>query len=299
MLNMNKILNFSILVLLLTNSLSAWSIGFEDCPKFFYSQQTPTFTNARLSNNTQELCMDGFAVMHSGVSRTPLWSAEYLTRQRLQQAKQVDREDSFHEESRLLGSMRAKLYDYSGSGYDRGQLAPRADMGSRSEQYDSYSLSNVFPQAPENNRYTWNEVESATRYLTKKYGEIYVITGVTFQNKKVAQLNNRTLVPSHIFKALYIPETGEASAYYAPNDSSRTVEVISIDELILRSGIDPFPNISTLTKSTIIPFPTKTRGIEDRNSNSGSQNELKEDRPLWYLRLIELWRWLVSNFVSK
>ena len=99
---MNKILNFSILVLLLTNSLSAWSIGFEDCPKFFYSQQAPKFTNAKLNNNTQELCMDGFAVMHSGVSRTSLWSAEYLTRQRLQQAKQVDRDDSFHEESRLL-----------------------------------------------------------------------------------------------------------------------------------------------------------------------------------------------------
>ena len=36
-----------------------------------------------------------------GVTRTPLWSAEHLTRARLNQAKTIDREDSFHEESRL------------------------------------------------------------------------------------------------------------------------------------------------------------------------------------------------------
>ncbi|WP_350556423.1 DNA/RNA non-specific endonuclease, partial [Pseudoalteromonas sp. CAL107-MNA-CIBAN-0098] len=80
------------------------------------------------------LCMDGFATMYSGVSRTPLWSAEHLTRKRLNQAKEIDREDSFHEESRLPKSARASLSDYSGSGYDRGHIAPNANMATRSQQ---------------------------------------------------------------------------------------------------------------------------------------------------------------------
>lgn len=128
--------------------------------------------------------MDGFAVMYSGVSRTPLWSAEYLDRTRLQQAKHIDREDSFHEESKLPKSARASLSDYSGSGYDRGHLAPNANMANRSQQYDSFSLANIAPQSPRNNRYIWRNIESATRYLTQQYGEVYTITGVAFTNKK-------------------------------------------------------------------------------------------------------------------
>ena len=147
------------------------------CSQSFYGGVYPEFTNPKLSNNTQALCMDGFAVMYSGVSRTPLWSAEYLDRKRLQQAKEIDREDSFHEESRLPKSMRAKLSDYSGSGYDRGHLAPNGNMANRSQQYDSFSLANIAPQSPRNNRYIWRNIESATRYLTQQYGEVYTITG--------------------------------------------------------------------------------------------------------------------------
>ena len=110
--------------------------NFTKCSQSFYGGIYPEFTNTKLSNKTQTLCMDGFAVMYSGVSRTPLWSAEHLDRARLQQAKQIDREDSFHEESKLPESARASLSDYSGSGYDRGHLAPNANMATRSQQYD-------------------------------------------------------------------------------------------------------------------------------------------------------------------
>ena len=106
----------------------AYADDLTQCGDAFYGGIYPEFINNKLSNNTTALCMDGFAVMYSGVSRTPLWSAEYLDRSRLQQAKQIDREDSFHEESRLPESARASLSDYSGSGYDRGHLAPNSSL---------------------------------------------------------------------------------------------------------------------------------------------------------------------------
>ena len=258
------------------------------CSQSFYGGVYPEFTNPKLSNNTQALCMDGFAVMYSGVSRTALWSAEYLDRKRLQQAKQIDREDSFHEESRLPKSMRAKLSDYSGSGYDRGHLAPNGNMANRSQQYDSFSLANIAPQSPRNNRYIWRNIESATRYLTQQYGEVYTITGVAFTDKKTKQLANRVLVPSHFFKAVYIPASNQAGVYYAPNDESERIEVISLDQLTAKIGIDVLPVLDAQTKARAFDLPLK----------AGDSSDLPEDspqEPTWMLFVLAIIDWLMAQ----
>ena len=258
------------------------------CSQSFYGGVYPEFTNPKLSNNTQALCMDGFAVMYSGVSRTPLWSAEYLDRKRLQQAKEIDREDSFHEESRLPKSMRAKLSDYSGSGYDRGHLAPNGNMANRSQQYDSFSLANIAPQSPRNNRYIWRNIESATRYLTQQYGEVYTITGVAFTSKKTKQLADRVLVPSHFFKAVYIPASNQAGVYYAPNDESERIEVISLDELTAKIGIDVLPVLDAQTKAQAFDLPLKA-------GDNSDLPETPQEEPVWMLFVLAIIDWLVAQ----
>ena len=267
---------------------SAHADDFTQCSESFYGGVYPEFINTKLSNKTQALCMDGFAVMYSGVSRTPLWSAEYLDRKRLQQAKEIDREDSFHEESRLPKSARASLSDYSGSGYDRGHLAPNADMANRSQQYDSFSLANIAPQSPRNNRYIWRNIESATRYLTQQYGEVYSITGVAFTGKTTKQLADRVLVPSHFFKAVYIPAINQAGVYYAPNDESERIEVISVDELSTRIGIDVLPVLDAKTKTQAFDLPLK----------AGESSELPDEpteKPAWILFVWAILEWVIAQ----
>ncbi|MFC6380428.1 DNA/RNA non-specific endonuclease [Psychrobacter glacincola] len=267
---------------------SAYADDFTQCSQSFYGGVYPEFSNTKLSNNTQALCMDGFAVMYSGVSRTPLWSAEYLTRKRLQQAKQIDREDSFHEESQLPQSMRAQLSDYSGSGYDRGHLAPNGDMANRSQQYDSFSLANIAPQSPRNNRYIWRNIESATRYLTQQYGEVYTVTGVAFTDKKAKQLAGRVLVPSHFFKAVYIPVSNQAGVYYAPNDESERIEIISIDELTAKIGIDVLPVLDAKTKAQALDLPLKAGEAMDIP-------EKKVEEPTWILFVVAIFEWVMTQ----
>ena len=267
---------------------SAHADDLSQCSQSFYGGVYPEFTNPKLSNNTQALCMDGFAVMYSGVSRTPLWSAEYLDRKRLQQAKEIDREDSFHEESRLPKSMRAKLSDYSGSGYDRGHLAPNGNMANRSQQYDSFSLANIAPQSPRNNRYIWRNIESATRYLTQQYGEVYTITGVAFTSKKTKQLADRVLVPSHFFKAVYIPASNQAGVYYAPNDESERIEVISLDELTAKIGIDVLPVLDAQTKAQAFDLPLKA-------GDNSDLPETPQEEPVWMLFVLAIIDWLVAQ----
>ena len=258
------------------------------CSESFYAGVYPEFSNTKLSNNTQALCFDGFAVMYSGVTRTPLWSAEYLTRERLTQAKLIDRDDSFHEESRLPKSMRAKVADYSGSGYDRGHLAPNGDMANRSQQYDSFSLANIAPQSPRNNRYIWRNIESATRYLTQQYGEVYSVTGVAFTDKRPKQLDGRVLVPSHFFKAVYIPAINQAGVYYAPNDESERIDIISLDELTAQTGIEVMPVLDYQVKAQALALPLQAGDDMGLPSNTGQE-------PAWMLFVVAIIDWLIAQ----
>ena len=161
-------------------------------------------------------------------------------------------------------------------------------MANRSQQYDSFSLANIAPQSPRNNRYIWRNIESATRYLTQQYGEVYTITGVAFKDKKTKQLAGRVLVPSHFFKAVYIPATNQAGAYYAPNDESERIDIISIDQLAAETGIDVLPMLDTQTKRQAFDLPLKAG---DRLDTPDAPVE----EPAWMLFVWAIVEWLMTQ----
>ena len=223
----------------------------QQCASEFLDKPQPTMT-AKLSQKTYPLCFNGFAVMYSGVTKTPIWVAEHLTRQRITAAKTLVREDNFHEETRLPTEVRSLLSDYTNTGFDRGHLAPNADMATTDSQFDSFSLANIAPQTPDNNRKTWVKIETQTRNLTNQYGSAYVVTGVAFLTPEVKRLKNRVLVPSHFFKAVYLPSQHQAIAFLSPNDDSGTVEKISLSTLKKRTGVNAFPSLPS-NVATIAP----------------------------------------------
>lgn len=92
------------------------------CPQHYAFGQAPVIVKASLRPRTQEICLRAYAAMHSGLSRTPLWSAEHLVRDRVQAAGDLVRKDSFHAETALPAGDRAELADYVRSGYDRGHM---------------------------------------------------------------------------------------------------------------------------------------------------------------------------------
>jgi len=46
------------------------------CPEHFAKGQAPDLVNEKLSTKTKDICYSGFALIHSGVARTPLYSAD-------------------------------------------------------------------------------------------------------------------------------------------------------------------------------------------------------------------------------
>ena len=225
------------------------------CLEHFVDKTPPELTRPALQTKTVGLCFEAFAVMHSGVSRTPLWVAEKLTRASLVRAKSVKREDTFHPEETLPPEDRAELADYARSGYDRGHMAPAADMPTISAQHESFSLANIVPQQPQNNQILWSAIEGATRHMTNQRGELYVMTGPIFEADKVERLNRRVFVPTHIYKAVYDPAKKEGAAWITPNTADNNYEVVSIAELEKRIRIKLFPSVPPAVKEKIATLP--------------------------------------------
>lgn len=232
--------------------------NFAQCDGQFYQRTAPVLVGdkgQKLNQSLYALCFDGFATLYSGVSRTPFWSASHLDRKRVVQARSLTRVDNFRAEKRLAPNHRAELADYRRSGFDRGHIAPNGDMATNDEQYASFSLANIAPQNGEHNRNLWRHIENATRTLTSKYNDVYVVTGVAFIGTTSERISGRVLVPSHFFKAIYIPSINQAGVYFSANSASADYEVISLSELSARTGIDAMPNLSSDVKHHAFNLP--------------------------------------------
>jgi len=81
--------------------LSAAPAAATGCPEHFAGGTEPALVDPRLAARARELCFRAYAVLHSGVTRTPLWSAEHLTAERVEAARGLERTNAFHAEGRL------------------------------------------------------------------------------------------------------------------------------------------------------------------------------------------------------
>lgn len=250
---------------MLVSLLSRVAVGFAlfvagavqaaNCPVHYLDGRTPEIRNEKLANSTRELCYGVFGVMHSGVTRTPLWSAEYIRADNLKRAQGLERDNAFHAEPRLPRGQRAELADYARSGFDRGHLAPNADMPDRRTQRESFSLANMVPQDRDHNRHIWAPIEGAVRTMAKKEGELYVITGPAFLGTSLKKVGN-VIVPSHLYKVVYSPRQKLAAAWFTENRAAAPIQVVPVAELERIVGIEFLPTLSQKQKERMLRLPT-------------------------------------------
>ncbi len=213
------------------------------CSNFVPNGQFPTLTNARMAPRTRMLCYSDFVVLHSGITHGPLWSAEHLTRDHLEAAKDMTRTNRFFEDDRLPAGEGATLADYKRSGFDRGHMSPAGNRWNPQAMAESFSLANVVPQNRENNQRLWSHIETAVRKLATQYGEAYVVTGPLFAGAQLQTIGaTRVLVPTQIFKVVYVPSQQLAFAIVADNADDNRYDVRSVRDLEAQSGI-AFPGI--------------------------------------------------------
>lgn len=228
------------------------------CADHFLEGQPPGITSPNLAKKTTMLCFEGYAVTYSGVSRTPLWSAEHLTETRVDEAGRLKRKNAFHAEDQLPPADRSELADYVRSGFDRGHMAPNGDMPTENAQYESFSLANIIPQNPKNNQILWEGIEEVTRELAREDKEVYVVTGPIFEGSDLERINGRVLVPTSVYKAIYDPAKKRAGAYVTPNAGGMEYQTMSIVDLEKRINITVFPKLAPEIKAVKMPMPVPT-----------------------------------------
>ncbi len=224
------------------------------CPDHYADGRAPEIRNPKLAVATRELCYGVFGIMHSGVTRTPLWSAENLRAENIASAQGLKRDNAFHAEPRLPRSQRAELDDYARSGFDRGHMAPNGDMPDRRSQRESFTLANMVPQDGDHNRHIWAPIEGAVRKMAKKEGQLYVITGPAFLGTNLRKVGN-VLVPSHLYKVVYSPRQKAAAAWFTENRSNAPIQVIPVAELERIVGIEFLPSLSRQQKERMLNLP--------------------------------------------
>ncbi|MBW2063347.1 MAG: DNA/RNA non-specific endonuclease [Deltaproteobacteria bacterium] len=197
-----------------------------------------------------ERVRQGYVLAQDARLKIPLWVQYELSLNELQGPAR--RTDDFQPDTSIPYGYRAELEDYSGSGFDRGHMAPAGDMKrSWRVMSESFLLSNMCPQVGRGfNRNIWKNLESAIRGWVEQRGTLTIITGPIFaiQGNRVSYQvvgENHVAVPTHFYKIIVDasnPNRPEALAFMLPNEnlSGRSYRefLTSIDEIEKATGLD-------------------------------------------------------------
>lgn len=168
------------------------------------------------------------------------WVAYTLSPQKLMGV--VERSNKFSPDP-LITPETANTHDYTKSGFDRGHLAPAADMKySETAMRECFYLSNISPQAPKFNRGIWKKLEEKVRDWASKTNQIFIVTGPILNNHLVNKIGreHQITVPEYFFKAVVdTNKMGNGIAFVMKNQGSQLplkTFAITIDSLERLTG---------------------------------------------------------------
>lgn len=206
-----------------------------------------------------------YALSYSNSKLTANWVAWHLNSSWL---GSVSRQDDFRADENLPASwyrVKATDFYYSTYGFDRGHMCPSADRTATvTDNSATFLMTNMVPQAPNNNQIVWENLESYCRDLAKKGSELYIISGPAGEGGASAKgtftiLKSGVVVPKYVWKiALVLPNGNDdisrimastrVIAVVIPNNQECskypwTNYRVSVDSIENLTGYDFFKNV--------------------------------------------------------
>lgn len=186
----------------------------------------------------------GYTLAYDAKTRTPQWVAWELTKKETQGT--VERSNDFQPDPDVKGA-KVVTKDYSHSGYDRGHMAPAADMKwSKKAMMESFYMSNICPQDHNLNTSDWSELENKSRQWARRYGKVYIVCGPIYNGKRNEYIgDHRVKVPDAFFKVVLINEKKKqcAMGFYFENEAGeRKLQeyLVPVDHIEQLTGMDFF-----------------------------------------------------------
>ena len=152
---------------------------------------------------------------------------------------------------------KASREDYSRTGWDKGHMAPRADMKWNAQALEeSYYFTNICPQDHEMNGGAWRKIEELTRRLARHYGNVYVVCGPVPHGERHKAIGpHGVYVPDTFFKALAINVGGDWRTVgflmeNSPQNFSPRHYAVTVDSVESVIGRDLFPKLPEKAESS-------------------------------------------------
>ena len=189
----------------------------------------------------------GYTVSYNNFYKTPNWVAWELTRQETEGDE--ERTNKFLPDPELP-EPRVTTSDYTRSGYDRGHMAPAADMKwSSRAMKESFYMSNICPQNRKLNRNDWGDLEESCRKWAEKYGTVHIACGPIYDTKSPKRIGkNRVAVPDRFFKVVLIYNRKNPMAMGFLFDNKAHHQnlknyMVTVDKVEEETGLDFFPKV--------------------------------------------------------
>ena len=189
----------------------------------------------------------GYTVSYNNFYKTPNWVAWELTRQETEGDE--ERTNKFLPDPELP-EPRVTTSDYTRSGYDRGHMAPAADMKwSSRAMKESFYMSNICPQNRKLNRDDWGDLEESCRKWAEKYGTVHIACGPIYDTKSPKRIGkNRVAVPDRFFKVVLIYNRKNPMAMGFLFDNKAHHQnlknyMVTVDKVEEETGLDFFPKV--------------------------------------------------------
>lgn len=167
----------------------------------------------------------GYTVSYNKDLKIPNWVSYELTRN---ETKGKEKRSNRFIADPLVKGLIATNADYTHSGFDKGHMAPAADMKwSPQAMKESFYFSNMCPQHPQLNRRGWKNLEGKIRDWAIADSAIIVICGpiVAKQPKTIGK--NKVVVPQQFFKVVLSPYVKPMRAIGFLFNNKQAVEPLS------------------------------------------------------------------------
>lgn len=187
-----------------------------------------------------------YTVSFNSNTLNPDWVAYELTKEEADGDVASRSGRNFVQDPNFKGKQ-PNYYDYNNTGWDKGHLAPAADMKWSVKAMDEcFYFTNCCPQNRDFNGGIWNSLEKNIRSWARKYGRVYVITGPLFTDNQYGTIGtDNVAIPDAFFKACVVPKGESYSAVGFLMDNTLLNDNLgsyacTVDELERIIGLDLF-----------------------------------------------------------
>ena len=198
----------------------------------------------------------GYSVSYDESSRLPIWVAYELTS--AETDGPINRGGRNFRPDEKIKKVQADQFDYRGSGWSRGHMAPAGDFKwDETAMSDTFFYTNCCPQDETLNNGSWQTLEKKVRSIARLYDNVYVVTGPIIGENQYGKIGSHSVVvPDAFYKALLISQDGKYHAIgFVMKNISQTQPLhdcyLSINELENVSGIDFFPSLDDAIEESV------------------------------------------------